>query len=325
MIVDKPLAELEQYRPSLTMESDFEAFWQSTLAESDAQPLHATVEEHPYPVKRLKVYAVRYDGFGPETRVAGWYIVPDEAYRLSVNGKTPTIVFYHGYGGYRGLPTTHLRWALQGFCVFAVDTRGQNGDTPDNAIYPAGSALGNMSRGILDPQRYFYRYAYADCVRAVDFVRSRPEVGPIIVSGISQGGGLTLAVAALARDKGIVAAMPDIPYLCDFRRSLELFTTGPYIELVNFWKAHPYHVETSYRTLSYFDGMNLAAWITCPTILSVGLLDTTCPASTCLAVYNHLAGEKEIKIYPYNGHDGGGEHHEEEKYRFAYQVLERMG
>ncbi len=34
-------------------------------------------------------------------------------------------------------------------------------------------------------------------------LRTRPEVGSIALTGGSQGGGLTLATAALARDKGV--------------------------------------------------------------------------------------------------------------------------
>lgn len=321
MIIDKPLAELEQYRPPLTAQSDFETFWQQTLAESAAQPLDATVEEYPYPVERVTVYSVRYTGFGQGTRVAGWYIVPRDEYRINAGGQTPTLVIYHGYSGSKGMPANYLHWALQGYCVFAVDTRGQDGDTPDNNAYPSGYAIGCMTKGILDPRTYYYRYAYMDCVRAIDFVRSRPEVGPIIITGGSQGGGLTLAVAALAADKGIVAAMPDVPYLCHFRRAVEIFSEGPYQELINYWKRHPYDVEASYRTLSYFDGMNLAPRITCPVLLSVALMDTICPPSTGLAVYNHLTCEKELKVYPYNGHEGGGVYHDEEKYRFVRKYL----
>ncbi|MBE3560694.1 MAG: alpha/beta fold hydrolase [Ktedonobacteraceae bacterium] len=326
MIVDMPLAELEQYFPPLTAQDDFTEFWQRTLAESEAQPLHAILEELPYPVERVTVYAVRYNGFkhdttGADTRVAGWYIVPKEQYRLEINGRLPAIVHYHGYSGSKGQPGNYLQWALQGYAVFAVDTRGQNGDTPDNQPYATGNVTGWMTKGILDPETYYYRFAYMDCVRAIDFLRSRSEVGPIVLTGASQGGGLTLAVAALAKEKGIVAAMPDVPYLCHFWRSVEMFIDGPYNELVNYWKRYPHYVEQGYRTLSYFDCMNLAPLITCPVLLSVALLDTICPPSSGFAVYNHLRCEKTLKVYPYNGHEGGGMLHEEEKFSFVRRYI----
>lgn len=323
MIIDKPLYELELYRPPLTATEDFALFWEQALRDSAVQPLQATLEEYTYPVERISVYKVHYDGFGPSTRIAGWYLLPDESYRLNVQGKTPTIVQYHGYGASKGVPAQYLAWALQGYCVFAVDVRGQNGETPDNAVYPAGGANGHMSKGILDPQSYYYRYVYMDCMRAVDFVRSRPETGPIFLTGGSQGGGLTLATAALAGDY-IAGAMPDVPYLAHFRRALEVFSEGPYHELVDYWKAHPFDIETSYHTLSYFDAMNFASRISCPVLFSVAMLDQICPPSTGFAVYNHLLSKKQMKLYPYNGHEGGGMFQEEEKYRFTRDIANSL-
>ncbi len=320
MMVNKLLAELEQYRPALTTEPDYDAFWAQTVAESDAQPLNATLEEVAYPVDRVKLWSLRYDGFGLDTRVAGWYITPQEGFERRIGGKVPTIIIFHGYTGNKGRPWRFLQWALQGYRVLTIDTRGQNGDTPDNNKYSSGYAIGHLSKGLLDPSQYYYRYAYMDCVRVVDFARTQPETGPIIVTGGSQGGGLTLATAALAREKGIVAAMPDIPFLCDFRRSLADFTVSPYDELIQYWRINPQHIETGLRTLSYFDGMNFASHITCPTLISVGLQDPTCPPASAFAVYNHLAGRKEIKVYPYLAHEVFDEHYEEQ-YRFAIEVL----
>jgi cephalosporin-C deacetylase len=180
-----------------------------------------------------------------------------------------------------------------------------------------------MTKGIADPQTYYYRFAYMDCVRAVSFVRAQPEIGPVFLTGGSQGGGLTIAVAALSTDQQIRAAMPDVPYLCHFQRAVEVFTAGPYQEMVNHWKAKPQAVENDFRTLSYFDGLNFAPRIKCPILLSVALLDPICPPSTGFAVYNNLTVEKELKVYPFNGHEGGGARHEEEKYRFVSKYLDK--
>ena len=325
MIVDKPLLELEQYKPALTRQPDFDVFWERSLIESAKQPLHSVSEKIAYPVEQVSVYHVQYDGFGPNTRISGWYIVPKHRQHFGSEGRTPTIMQYHGYSGGKGLPGSYLHWAAQGYCVFTVDTRGQGGDTPDNAHYQSGGAVGFMTKGIDDPTTYYYRYAYMDCVRALEVARSFTEVGPIFVTGGSQGGGLTLAVAALVQDKGIAGAMVDYPFLCHVERSLELFTDGPYHELVHLWKRLPFAVQKHLRTLSYFDGMNIAPRISYPVLLSVGLLDTVCPPSTAFAVYNHLLSvEKQIAVYPYNGHEGGGAVHDEEKYRFVRRCLSQV-
>jgi len=43
-----------------------------------------------------------------------------------------------------------------------------------------------------------------------------------------------------------------------------------------------------FRTLSYFDCLNLADQIAVPTLVTVGLMDTICPPSTIFAAYNHI-------------------------------------
>ena len=313
---DMTRAELERYHPPLTRQPDFAAFWQRNLTANAAQPLDVIITPYPYPVERVSVAHVTYAGFGPNTRIAGWWIVP-----TAIDPALPTLVVYHGYSGSKGWPVDHLAWALQGCRVFAVDTRGQDGDTPDNAIYPSGSAIGHMTKGIADPETYYYKYAYLDCLRALTFVRAQTGVTTIALTGASQGGGLSIAVAALDRGADIVAVMPDVPFLCHFERALDMFSAGPYDELISYWRRHPETVTNDQRTLSYFDGTNLAPDITAPVLMSIGLLDDVCPPSTGYATFAHIAAPKELRVYPFNRHEGGGQIHTEAKFAFVRQTV----
>src|SRR5262245_9399427 len=220
-VIDKPLAELQTYNPPSTARPDFPAFWERTLEEAARQPLNATFERIGYPVDGLAVKKVYYDGWRG-ARICGWYLALEGATRQ------PTMICYHGYSGSKGQVSDHLAWALQGYTVVAIDVRGQNGESSDNAPYSGGHATGWMTQGVLAPDDYFYRGVYVDCVRAIDVAASQPEVDPerIGVMGVSQGGGLTLAVAGLdARPK---VAMPDVPFLCHFERALEVTNLNPY-------------------------------------------------------------------------------------------------
>ena len=58
----------------------------------------------------------------------------------------------------------------------------------------------------------------------------------VAVTGTSQGGGITLAVAGLLPD--ISAAMPDVPFLSDIARGMGLSDNGPDIELVSYLATH---------------------------------------------------------------------------------------
>ena len=50
-------------------------------------------------------------------------------------------------------------------------------------------------------------------------------------------------------------------------------------------------------------------------------MDPICPPSTVFAAFNHYAGAREIDVWPYNGHEGGGIHHQRARIAF----LERVG
>jgi cephalosporin-C deacetylase len=110
--------------------------------------------------------------------------------------------------------------------------------------------------------------------------------------------------------------MPDVPFLCHYRRAVEVTDAAPYNEIVGYCKVHREKAETVFRTLSYFDGMSFAARSSARALFSVALMDEICPPSTVFAAYNHYAGEKDLRIYPYNDHEGGETHHTVEKLRF---------
>jgi cephalosporin-C deacetylase len=316
--IDMPLEQMRQYKPPLYRASDFESFWKSTIDDAMRQPTNAELIPYALPARGLQCYAVRFDGFAGAAktggRIAGWYVRPER------DGKYPGLCMYHGYSGraFRPLDVVHL--ASQGMCVLTMDTRGQNGQSQDASIPPEGHVAGWMTRGIRDPQTYYFRYVYADAVRALELLADRDEVDPtrIAITGGSQGGAITLAVAALSDRPRL--AMPDIPFLCDFKRAVAITPAGPYPEIPQFFRAFPGVEETAMQTLSYVDNMNLAPWIQCRTVVSNCLWDDICPPSTIFAAYNHIGAEKQMEIYPYHKHEVPFEHRELQ-FRLLYDVL----
>ena len=313
-IIDLPLEQLQVYSPAPNARPDLAQFWSETLAEARQAPLNPTLEPIDYPVADLSVQRVFYDGWRG-ARICAWFLAKNGA-RLQ-----PTIVFYHGYSGSKGQVYDYLGWALQGYTVLAVDVRGQSGESSDPEAYPGGHVSGWMTMGITSPQTYYYRGVYVDCIRALDFAVTRPEVDAdrLAVAGVSQGGGLSLAVAAL--DSRPKLALPEVPYLCHFRRALEVTEQHPYQEIAVYCQRYPDRMETAFETLSYFDNLNLADRITCPVLMTVGLRDAICPPSTIFAVYNRIKSEKELRIYPYGGHEAFPSHHEQ-KLRWARRILQ---
>ena len=143
----------------------------------------------------------------------------------------------------------------------------------------------------------------------------------LVVTGGSQGGGITLAASALVPD--VAVAMPDVPFLCHFRRTVGHTDDHPYQEIVRFLATHRDHAAQVFETLDYFDGLNFAPRIQARTLVSTALMDTICPPSSVYAVYNHMNCERQIRVYDFNGHEGGGIHHAVEKVRFLNSIWPR--
>ncbi len=311
--IDMPLEQLRQYTPPLYREGDFEEFWRSTIAEAMKQPLNAELIPYSLRARGLQCYAVRFDGY-QGGRIAGWYLRPESG------GNVPGICFYHGYSGRAQRPLDLVAIASQGIAVLSMDCRGQNGQSQDAVGYPEGHAPGWMTKGIRDPKTYYYRYVYADAVRALELLARRDEVDAnrLAITGVSQGGGITLAVAALSERP--ILALPDIPFLCDYRRAVQITPNGPYPEIPLLVKSFPDLYEQAFRTLSYCDNLNLAPMIKCRTVVSNCLWDDICPPSTIYGVYNHLTCSKQIEIYPFHKHEVPYEHNEL-KFRLLVETL----
>ena len=306
-LTDLGLDELVDYRPTLAVPADFDSFWERTLADSRAQAEEVRVQRvtEEFRLRTVEVDDVRFPGWNGEP-VAAWLLRPRGA-----EGPLPVVVTYLGYSAGRGVPTEHLFWPSAGYAQLVVDSRGQGHDTPDQGG-GAGEgtqwAEGLMTRGIQAPETYYYRRLITDCALAVDAVAEIPGLDParIVLAGGSQGGGLTLAAAALCGD-GVAAAMPDVPFLCHFRSAVRITGEGPYAEVAKYLRWHSRHrVESALATLDYFDGVHFAQRATAPALFSVGLMDPVCPPSTVYAAFNHYAGEdRTMTVWPFGDHGGG--------------------
>ncbi|MEU6217466.1 acetylxylan esterase [Streptomyces sp. NPDC047022] len=314
-LFDLPLDELRAYRSASAEPADFDAFWAKTLQQTREHDLDARFEPLETGLKTVQVYDVTFAGFGGHP-VKGWLTVP-----AGSDEPLPTVVEFLGYGGGRALAHMHLLWASAGFAHFVMDTRGQDsewggGETPD----PVGSAPagpGFMTRGIEDPESYYYRRLFTDGVRAVEAARTHPltDASRTAAVGASQGGGITIAVGGLVPD--LVAVAPDVPFLCDFPRATTLTDREPYREIGNYLKAFRGRTDQVMRTLSYFDGVHFAARGRAPALFSAGLEDRTCPPSTVFAAFNAWGNDdKSIEVYEFNDHEGGGPYQEAVKLRW---------
>jgi cephalosporin-C deacetylase len=320
-LFDLSMPELRAYRPPRDEPADFDTFWSETLSKSRAAAFEPVFSELETALRTVAVFDVTFSGYMGQP-VRGWLLVPKVGQQ-----PLPAVIQYIGYGGGRAFPFNHLIWASLGYASLVMDTRGQGGtwspgDTPDLDDEGSGPQHpGFLTRGIWDRHSYYYRRLITDAVRAVDVMYRHPAVDPerLVVCGASQGGGLALAVAGLS--DLIRAALIDVPFLCHYRRAVEITDERPYSELTKFLSVHQTRAEEVFRTLNYFDGMNFAVRAQAPGLFSVGLMDTICPPSTVFAAFNYYGGDREIKVWPFNGHEAGEHNQRLEQFTF----LERLG
>ncbi|HEY3436420.1 MAG TPA: acetylxylan esterase, partial [Actinotalea sp.] len=299
------------FRPEPDEPADFDEFWAATLAETRQHPLDLRAEPVDSGLRLVEVTDVTFAGFGGHP-VKAWLTRP-----AGIDEDLPVVVEFQGYGGGRGLAHERLTWAAAGYAHLFMDTRGQGsgwgtGGSTADPVGSGASGSGFMTRGILDPAEHFYRRVFTDGVRAVEAARALPgtDASRVAVTGGSQGGGISLAVAGLVPD--LTAVMPDVPFLCCFRRATELADTDPYGEVVRYLSVHRDQVDAVFRTLSYLDGVSFARRATADALFSVALMDPICPPSTVYAAYNQYGAARpdagpvtEIVEYPFNEHEGG--------------------
>ncbi|MFE9849651.1 acetylxylan esterase [Streptomyces sp. NPDC005576] len=322
--VDLPLDDCLTYRPDLPEPDGFDAFWSDTLAAGPGgvAPTGAVFTEVTAGLPQVRVYDVSVPGHGGRP-VRGWLRMPARS-----EGPLGCVVEFLGYGRGRGLAHENLLWACAGYAHLVMDTRGQGwsaavGATDDTDAGAAGAIPGFLTRGIESPQTYYYRRVVTDAVRCVEAMREHPEIDParIVVTGVSQGGGIALAVSGLVR--GLAGVMPDVPFLCNFPRAARITALPPYTEIASYLSLHRDRAASVFRTLSYFDGAHHAVRATAPALFSIAMMDEICPPSTCFTAYNRYAGPKELEVYGFNGHEGGAEHHRSRQLTWVRSLFDR--
>ncbi len=265
---------------------DFDEFWARTLAElAEVDPEYKLtfLKEHSNDVRRT--YRVDMKSLGGES-ISGLLTEP------VAPGKYPVMVCYMGYGSdiWPFDPSSNPQMIEFMLCIRNQALNRLPGEANDWC-----------TRGLEDKEEYYYRGAFADAVRGVDFVSSleKADTERIMAQGESQGGALTFVAASL--DKRIRAIAPAVPFLGDYPDYFKI-VNWPGDMIIAAAKEKGISEEEMYRTLSYFDVKNFTDRIECPVYMSIGLQDPTCPPHTNMAIYNQIKSEKDWMCFPYCGH-----------------------
>lgn len=292
----------EEIKCSNTVVRGFDDYWNKAKLElSQVKPDYKMYKVDSLCCKSKRdVYIVEMKSLGNIT-IRGYYFVP------RTGGKHHAILQVPGYGyGFENLDgmlnddTNRIELAL---CV-----RG-HGISAD--VFNPGFGLpGIWGYKLYDKDSLSYRGIYMDCVRAVDFLCSRDEVDSnrISVKGGSQGGGLTLATAALCSGRIAACAYFD-PFPCDMRHQIKIRTTCQ-TELKNdlAYYGNPCSFDEVMNIQDLIDTRSFASKITCPVLFTTALFDDDCPPHVSFSAFNLIKSDKHYKVYPSDGHLQGFTH-----------------
>ena len=152
--------------------------------------------------------------------------------------------------------------------------------------------------GLDSRDNYYMKHVYVACVRCIDYLTSLPEWDGknVIVQGGSQGGALSIITAAL--DNRVTACVANHPALSDMAGYLDNRAGG----YPHFNRTNDMLTPQKVNTMQYYDVVNFARRLTCPTYLTWGFNDNVCPPTTSYIVWNLITAPKESLITPINEH-----------------------
>ena len=302
-ILDMPVEELKKYKGTNPRPDDFDEFWDNSLKEMNS--LDPKIELVPADFKTdvADCFDMYFTGT-KDSKIHAKLLIPKNSGK-----KKPAVLHFHGYTGSSASWVYYLSYVASGFVVAALDCRGQAGLSEDKGAVSGNTLDGFITRGLLDkPEDTYYRNVFLDTALMAKIVMDMDIVDEerVAAFGGSQGGGLTLACAAL--EPRIKLAVAHYPFLSDYKRTWHMdLDKDAYRDLKTFFRQRdPMHEkeEELFKKLGYTDIQFLAPRIKAEVLMFTGLRDNVCPPSTQFATYNKITSKKEVKIFPDFGHEG---------------------
>lgn len=314
--------------------ADFKAFWNQAKAKLAEIPLDAREETplqsfdreqidaynlssaaipadyDPNGHKAEEVESCKISFAGPDGgRVYAWLAKPKGP------GPFPAMLVLPGAGfAARPRPLEHAR---HGYLTIDIQVHGQDVDLP---TYPSIPGYYDQARYTPVDAYYFYN-VHLRVLQALNYLASRPDVDArrIVVAGGSQGGRLGIVAAALdSRVRALVSCIansPNYPHLAWVARCNGLdkpsdnpsdprFKGRPLFDGMDLTGAPPEPRDEEAQCLAYYDPMNFAPDVKCPTLMNGGLVDGVSPPFSVWGVFNRLGvKDKALIPQPGLGHD----------------------
>lgn len=283
----------ERIQPATQCPANFDEFWSTALHNArklDLDPHLSFLSD--CSTKDVNVYEVSFINDRPNGRIFGILCVPTK------EGRYPALLRVPGAGV---RPYSGDIWtASQGAITLEIGIHGIPVTMPQpvyDELYKGGLD-GYYDVNLENPDKNYYKRVVVGAVRAVDYIASLSQWNGqcIGVTGSSQGGFLSLAVAALDKRISFMAAVHDA--MCDYESELNKVAGGwPHYF---YWDPSP--SKQRIDGARYYDGVNFARRISCLSWFSFGYNDEVVPPTSSYGVYNVVNAQKTLSVYPLTGH-----------------------
>ena len=280
------LEDARSYRGAWLRPSNFESFWETSVA--FAQNAHVeSVVELPSATQTATFKRITFTSTD-QTQLSARIILPAGV----SEAKLPAVVLFSDLG--RGVRSwLHLlRFSALGLPVVALEAR------------PCAAQLKDAWRGALTAEELAHALINPDDAASSTFkqliddalvitaVASRFLGRTTVTWGEGLGGSQALFAAALL-PKEVSATMALNPLFADNATTLRT--------VVGCGDAP--HSDAAIDAVGFLDSACAAELVRVPALIGTALLDQSAPTEGTFALYNRLPGQKQMRVYPKFGHE----------------------
>ncbi|HVJ87652.1 MAG TPA: acetylxylan esterase [Caulifigura sp.] len=299
------LYDADQIKALDSCPADFDAYWASCRSRLDQVPLDPKLTEVAVPAAqrgKVRCYSIEVQCLS-RNPVTGYLALPVDA----KPGSLLAHVSYQSRVWQDASKRRAIEMASKGVLALDVTWHGRpTGGTEEDYLKRREAEFPEEGRaGDTDRDTWLGHDMYLRVLRALDFIKSRPEWNhkDLIVSGGSLGGIQTITAAALDRD--VTVAVVSVPSGCEYNG----YKQGRDAAGLYRGKQGIARIEADPRrtlTLAYHDAVNMAPRITCDIYVCTGFADESCTPSSVFAFYNALPAttRKFMTTNPTTGHYG---------------------
>jgi cephalosporin-C deacetylase-like acetyl esterase len=221
----------------------------------------------------------------------------------AISYPAPLLIHVPGYGAEF---SSHPNLVFEGYNVLHITPLGYV--TPDtvNESLKQNGHWPVLPQTAISKAKEGYKQWFIECIVAIRWSQKQKEVLPNRISffGTSQGGGCSLILGSIYKDRGVRCVAADVPFLTNF----PLASTYDYPDGGSYNVAFSRIKELKdpsegWYALGFIDTLSHARRLTVPVMLTSGGLDKLCPAETINTLFEKLPGTKLYFHIPEQTHE----------------------